>query len=181
MSTLIYSATMSLDGFIAGPGGDMSWLTPHLEGPNPDADALVPRVGAVLVGGTTFRGDDPNRGDAEKEGAFSGGWEGPHVVLTRRPPVRPAAGLTFVSDVGEAITTAREAAGDLDVHVLGAVTARACLDAGALDEIVVFVAPVLLGDGVRLFERPGGTDVRLERLAAGGPPNASYLRYRVLR
>jgi len=42
--------------------------------------------------------------------------------------------------------------------------ARQCLAAGRLDEILVFVAPVLLGDGTRLFEHPGGTNVRLERL-----------------
>ena len=35
MAKLLYSATVSLDGFIAGPEGDMSWLTEYL-GPNPD-------------------------------------------------------------------------------------------------------------------------------------------------
>jgi hypothetical protein len=35
MGEVLYSATMSLDGFIAGPGGDMSWLTEYL-GPNPN-------------------------------------------------------------------------------------------------------------------------------------------------
>ena len=39
MGKVLYSATMSLDGFIAGPGGDMSWLTAYL-GPNPEIDAL---------------------------------------------------------------------------------------------------------------------------------------------
>jgi riboflavin biosynthesis pyrimidine reductase len=58
VATMLYSATMSLDGFIAGPGGDMSWLTAHL-GPHPMVDDLIDRIGARLVGGRTFGGDDP--------------------------------------------------------------------------------------------------------------------------
>jgi riboflavin biosynthesis pyrimidine reductase len=49
MAKVLYSVSMSLDGFIAGPGGDMSWLTGYL-GPNPEIDAFVGRVGAILVG-----------------------------------------------------------------------------------------------------------------------------------
>jgi dihydrofolate reductase len=59
---------------------------------------------------------------------------------------------------------AKAAAGERYVHILGASVARQCFDAGLLDEILVYVAPVLLGDGTRLFERPGGDNVKLERL-----------------
>jgi hypothetical protein len=45
MAKLLYSAAMSLDGFIAGPDGDMSSLTPYL-GPDPALDGLVERIGA---------------------------------------------------------------------------------------------------------------------------------------
>jgi riboflavin biosynthesis pyrimidine reductase len=127
---------MSLDGFIAGPGGDMSWLAEHL-GPNPTVEALIGEIGALLVGNRTFRGDDPHRGTPEEGKAFGGG----------------------------------RSAG----------TARQCLDAGVLDEIFVCVAPVLLGDGVRLFDRPGGTNVKLERLSVTQAPGATNLRLRVLR
>jgi riboflavin biosynthesis pyrimidine reductase len=58
MGKVLYSVTMSLDGFIAGPGGDMSWLTEHL-GPNPMVDEVIGKIGALLVGNRTFRGDDP--------------------------------------------------------------------------------------------------------------------------
>ncbi len=91
MATLIYSATASLDGFIAGPGGDMSWLTPHLGDENPTADRLMARTTALLVGARTFGGDDPNRG-TEQEGAFGGQWSGPVASSpTGRPPRRPGA------------------------------------------------------------------------------------------
>ena len=75
MARLLYSATMSLDGYIAGPGGDMSWLAEHLGGENPTADRLLASVGALLVGNTTFGGDDPNRG-TDREGAFGGAYHG---------------------------------------------------------------------------------------------------------
>lgn len=47
----------------------------------------------------------------------------------------------------------RAAAGKY-VNVLGASVAKQCLDAGLLDEVLVLIAPVLLGDGTRLFEHP---------------------------
>ena len=89
MARLIYSATASLDGFIAGPGGDMSWLTEHIGGENPTADRVLARTGAILVGRVTFGGDDPNAG-TDAEGAFGGQYDGPVVVLTHRPPEDPA-------------------------------------------------------------------------------------------
>jgi dihydrofolate reductase len=163
MAKLLYSVTMSLDGFIAGPGGDMSWLTP-LIAPNPTVESLIPNIGAVLVGRRTFDGDDPHKG-TEKEGkAFGGGWEGPQFVLTHNPP-DPVPGVTFMSDLHDAVRTAKEAAGDRYVNVMGATIARSCLEAGYLDEVLTMIAPVMLGDGVRLFDHPGGADVRLERIS----------------
>ena len=178
MAKLLYSVTMSLDGFIAGPGGDMSWLTPYL-GPDPLVDDLITRVGAILVGGRTFRGDDPHAGTEAEGKVFGGGWEGPQFVLTRNAPPTPVPGLTFVADLGDAIAAARAAAGDRYVNVLGAETARSCLEAGELDEVLTFILPVLLGDGVRLFEHPGGTHVRLERIDMSSAPLATHLWFRV--
>jgi dihydrofolate reductase len=176
---MLYSVTMSLDGFIAGPGGDMSWLTEHL-GPNPTVDALIGEIGALLVGNRTFRGDDPHRGTAREGKPFGGGWTGPQFVLTHHAPDTPVPGVTFVGDLDSGVAAAKAAAGDKYVNILGASTARQCLDAGVLDEIFVCIAPVLLGDGVRLFDRPGGTDVRLERLSLSQAPRATNLWMRVV-
>ncbi|MFI7521856.1 dihydrofolate reductase family protein [Micromonospora globbae] len=173
MTKVLYSATMSLDGFIAGPGGDMSWLTEHVGGPNPLADDLLDRIGALLVGARSFHGDDPNRG-TDKEGAFGGAWKGPQFVLTHRPPADPVPGVTFVDDLERAVTAARAAAGDRYVNVIGANVAARCLAAGLLDEILVFVAPVLLGDGVRLFDHPGGTRVRLDPVTVAAEPVPAF-------
>ncbi|MBN6039533.1 dihydrofolate reductase family protein [Amycolatopsis sp. 195334CR] len=164
MSKLLYSASMSLDGFIAGPGGDMSWLTEHL-GPAPAVDELIPRIGAILAGNRSYGGDDPYRDDPEKAGeAFGGGWSGPQFVLTHHAPAVPVPGVTFVDDLAKAVALAKAAAGGKYVNVLGADVARQCLAADELDEILVFAVPVLLGDGVRLFDHPGGTNVRLDRI-----------------
>ncbi|MEH1167262.1 dihydrofolate reductase family protein [Micromonospora sp. CPCC 205539] len=160
MAKLLYSATASLDGYIAGPGGDMSWLTEHLMGDNPTAERLLDNVGAILVGNRTFGGDDPNRG-TDSEGAFGGQYHGPVFVLTHRPPAEPTAGVTFVGDLETGVAQAKEAAGDRYVNILGANVAKQCIQAGLLDEILMFFAPVLLGDGVRMFDHPGGTNVRL--------------------
>lgn len=172
-SRLLYSATMSLDGFIAGVGGDMSWLTEHLVRSHPDLDALVHDIGALLVGKRTFTGDDPNAG-TDAEGAFSGQWQGPCIVLTHEaPPADLPADVTFAGDLATAVDRARSAAGGRYVNVLGADVARQCLEQGLLDEVLVLIAPVLLGDGVRLFDHPGGRTVILEPLDPdrGGPLN----------
>ncbi len=180
MGKLLYSVTMSLDGFIAGPGGDMSWLTDYL-GPDPAAEALIDEIGSLLVGKRTFGGEDPHRGDAEKEGkAFGGGWEGPQFVLTHTPPTTTYPDITFVTDLDTAVAEASSAAGDKYVNILGADIARQCLAANVLDEVLVFIAPVLLGDGVRLFDHPGGSTVRLERITVSQAPLATMLRFRVL-
>ena len=127
------------------------------------ADRLLANTGALLVGNNTFGGDDPNRG-TDKEGAFGGRYHGPVVVLTHRPPADPPAGITFCGDLASAVAKAKEAAGDKYVNVLGANVAKQCLEARLLDEVLVFIAPVLLGDGVPLFRSPGGTNVRLTPL-----------------
>ncbi len=175
----LYSCTMSLDGFMAGPGGDMQWLGPFL-GPDPVADGLVEQIGALLVGRRTHDGDDPNRG-TEQEGAFSGTYQGPAFVLTHRPPVDRSddPDLIFVTDLASAVAAARAAAGDRYVNILGAEVARGCLEAGLLDEILVLIAPVLLGDGTRLFDWPGGHSVDLVRTHVSEAPGVVNLWYDV--
>jgi dihydrofolate reductase len=179
MAKVLYSATMSLDGFIAGPGGDMQWMLPYLGGANPTADALVDQIGALLVGRRTFGGDDPHRG-TDKEGALEGAWHGPQFVLTHRPPATEPPDTTFVTDLKTALSAARKAAADKYVNILGADVAAQALAAGEVDEILVFIAPVLLGDGVPLFRHPGGTQLRLERRLQAEHPLAAALWYSII-
>src|ERR1700712_664361 len=177
---------MSLHGFIAGAGGDMSWLSAYVGASSPaseagsgiDVEELMAGIGALLIGHRTFTGDDPNKG-TESEGAFGGRWQGPSVVLSHSPaPDGLGDDVTFASDLATAVDLAKRAAGGRYVNVLGANVAEQCLQAGLLDEILVIVAPVLLGDGTRLFQHAGGTNVALERI---GAKDASILWYRISR
>lgn len=63
--------------------------------------------------------------------------------------------------------------------VLGANVARQCLKAGLLDEIIVHIAPVLVGAGVRLFENADGAPIRLGVLSSRGEGETTVLRYAV--
>ena len=176
MARFVSSVTMSLDGFIAGPDGDMAWMVPYL-GPNPAIDAFIAEVGAVLVGGGTLRGRDPYEGTEGEGEVFGGGWEGPQVAVTSQV----LDGVTCTPDLDEGIRLAGDAAGDRVVNVLGATLTRGLLERGVLDEVLTSIAPVLLGDGTRLFDHPGGAHVRLEPISVDHVPLATTLRYRVVR
>jgi dihydrofolate reductase len=88
-------------------------------------------------------------------------------------------GVTFVGDIETAIAQSRAAAGDKYVNILGASVAAQCLDAGVLDEVLVSVTPVLLGDGTRLFEHPGGKSVRLKQISVSHTPQVTNMWYRI--
>lgn len=176
MTRLLYAASMSLDGFIAGPDGDMSWLTEHVADDDSSGD-LMALVGSLLVGRRTYGGEDPNAG-TDAEGAFGGQWRGTSVVLTHDPPPTPVPDTVFATDLDAAVQLAREAAGDAYVSILGADVARQCLEAGVLDEVAVFVAPCLLGDGTRLFAHPGGRLVRLDPVLPTPVRDALWFRVR---
>jgi dihydrofolate reductase len=178
---LLYSATMSADGFIAGAGGDLSWLARFLGSGDMAAAALPRMTGSLLVGRRTYGVYDSESGASEGEGEpFGGGWEGEQFVVTHDPPAAAPLGIHFHDDLGEAIAAAKVAAGERYVNVLGAEVARSCLELGLLDEVLVVVAPILLGDGVRLFDHPGGTEVMLERTAVEVEPTATWIWFKVL-
>ena len=109
----------------------------------------------------------------------------PCFVLTHEPPapetVRAPAVFAFVADgIHSAVEQAKAVAGEKAVAVHGASAAQQCLAAGLLDEIQIHLAPALLGSGTRLFEHLGG-QFRLERTDVIETPNATHLRFRVIR
>ncbi|WP_219415497.1 dihydrofolate reductase family protein [Pseudonocardia nigra] len=100
-------------------------------------------------------------------------------VLTHRPQEQPGEGITFLSgSVEDAVATTRAAADGRDVGIFGANLAAQCLAAGLLDEVVVHIAPVLLGDGVPLH---AGRRVALERVEQSSSGQLTDLRFRVVR
>jgi dihydrofolate reductase len=91
--------------------------------------------------------------------------------------------ITFVtSEIRDAVAAALEAAAGKDVVVFGPTLARECLDAGVLDEILVHIVPVLLGEGIRFFDCPGTTQpVRLRRTAVAESGQLTDMRLAVVR
>lgn len=152
----------SLDGFIAGPGDDLSWLpgadAASKSQDSPDAgvtadsdpgalgfDAFLADVGALLMGRRTY---DIVMG-------FGGAWpygERPVLVATHRPleAMHPSA-RRVSGDIAQMVAAAREAAGGRDVYLDGGNLIRQALDAGLVDHLIVTMVPVLLGEGHPLF------------------------------
>jgi dihydrofolate reductase len=149
-------------------------------------------TGATVMGRRMFSGgegpweEDPN---ADAWWGDDPPFHHPVFVLTHhaREPVTKEGGttFTFVTDgIEAALEQARAAAGDKDVAVGGgANVAQQYMRAGLLDELQIHVAPVLLGDGVRLFET-GLTDppAELENTRViESPTGVAHLRYRVVK
>lgn len=195
MSASVLFMWMSLDGFIAGPndqlgnpGGDGGGVDRlHQAFVSPDGEFFRPSgparqamdegnaTGAVLVGRRT----------AELVDHWGGDHHGvPIFVPSHRPPGPTVANypkVTYVTDgIESAMTMAKAAAGDRDVLVHGAYTAQRALAAGVLDELKIYLIPVLLGRGRRLFdELPSGIELDVVRVI--DTPEATHLHYRVHR
>ena len=93
--------------------------------------------------------------------------------------MKGVAGQFLDMGVEQAVAVAQKAAEGANVAVLGANVARQCLEAGLVDEIIVHVAPVLVGGGVRLYESADGTAVRLEAISSRVEGETTVLRYAV--
>lgn len=162
----------SLDGFIAGPGDDLSWL-PAGDGEDYGFDRFLSGIGAIIMGRNTY---------AVVEG-FAGGWpygEIPVLVATTRPlaspaypTVRPVRGTA-----PELLQQARDVTVD-GVYVDGGDVIRQFLDAGLIEELTVTVVPVVLGSGAPLFA--GATRRRSLELVGSKafPSGLVQLRYTV--
>ena len=199
MSATVLYMSMSLDGFITGPnvrpdnglgdGGHRlhDWA---LSGADADHEEIarpagvngkvfdeMMSTGAVVAGRRTF---EP-----------AGGWGGDHhdgvpifivargestIDITQWPLV------TYVPDVTTAVSEAKRAAGERNVLVHGSATARLALAAGVLDELELHVVPVLLGQGLRLFDERDPGHIELERTRIlEGEAGVTHMHYRVRR
>jgi dihydrofolate reductase len=180
---VVVNRSMSLDGFIAGPGDAMDWIFDFMA---PDAawlTEIAAATGAMLVGRRTDEvGDrmDANmeRGTASSDQGYP--FSGPMFVLTHRRPDPPAPDVTYLTgDIGEAVATALDAAGGKNLEILGADVAAQCLRRGLVDEILVYVLPVLLGDGIRFYSSPGLARIDLEPVSVTQSGTVTILRFRV--
>jgi dihydrofolate reductase len=167
---VLWHFTMSLDGFVAGPNHEMDWMS------GTNRPGLVAEytgtTGAVLGGRDWY--------DAMPAPPYGGDWEGPVFVLTHHPEdATPADGFTFLDcDPAEAVRIGLAAAGGKNLEVFSPTIGRRLLELGLIDEIDLHIAPVLLGDGKRLFDNPGGAPVQLDRIDGDDPARQVNVRYR---
>jgi dihydrofolate reductase len=170
---VLWHFCMSLDGFVAGPEHSMDWMTGFTNRPGLEDD-YIETTGAVLTGRAGF---DSAIGDSRPYGEQ---WDGSIFLLTHHPEdARPAEGITFLScDVAEAVRIGLEAAAGKNLEVFSANIGRQLLELGLIDEIDLHIAPVLLGDGIRLFDNPGGAPVYLDLVNADDPKAEVNVRYR---
>jgi dihydrofolate reductase len=198
MTKVTCDMAMSVDGFVAGPNQRLDapfgdgvderlhrWM---FEQPDEHAAeiAAITAAGAYIMGRNMF---SPGRGAWDLE--WKGWWgdeppyHGPVFVLThhRREALPMEGGTTFhfVTDgIESALARARDAAGGADVAIAGgAATVNQYLAAGAIDELRLHVAPVVLGQGERLFEGVGNFD--LEAGDVRGTDLVTHLTYRSVR
>jgi dihydrofolate reductase len=177
---VIWDVNVSLDGFIAkpddSPGRLFDW---YFKGDKESAyqsdkypfklseddvkifDGSTKSIGAVVAGRRTY--------DSTK------GWRAsyynpvPMFIVTHNVPQVVPEGktkFTFVTDgIESAIKQAKTAADGKAVNLLGANVAKQVMEAWLLDEFHVHIAPFFLGDGIRLYDRPGSQQVQFERIS----------------
>ncbi|ROS39432.1 dihydrofolate reductase family protein [Amycolatopsis thermoflava] len=197
MSKVFSSLGVSADGFLAGPrqtrkdplgeGGEQlhRWMFETPDENRPEIDAIVD-AGAFIMGRNMF---GPVRGEWDED--WRGWWgdeppyHGPVFVLTHFPhePIEMEGGTTFhfVTDgIESALKQARSAAGDRNVSVAGgASTVNQYLAAGLIDELRLHIAPLVLGEGERLFA--GLSDLDLEPVSSRTTSLVTHVTYRVRR
>lgn len=131
---------VSLDGFLAGPGDDLSWLPTDVDLGAYGFAPFLEEVGALLMGRRTY----------DVVAAMGGAWpygDRPVLVATHRP-MAPAA------------------AGDRAVYLDGGALIRAALDAGLPLDMTLTVIPLRLGSGVPLFGTGSKRALRLRHATA---------------
>jgi dihydrofolate reductase len=184
MRKLIYSMTVSLDGFIAGPGGEIDWSAPDEE-LHRFHNEQVSELGAHLCGRRLYETmvywetADPSWGEVELE--FAGIWRAlPKIVFSTTLEKVEGNARLATDGVAEEIAALREQPGK-DLAVGGAELAASCMKLGLIDEYLLFTSPVVLGAGRPFFtaldERIGLELVETRTFSS----RVVYARYAVLR
>jgi dihydrofolate reductase len=184
MAATVLYVTISVDGYATAPDDDLSrlhrWLGDAEPGRDPVAFELLERfrgAGAIIFGRRTWNAGQEPWGDDD---VFSS----PVFVMThehRPPEQRNGTVFTFVSgEPADALARAREAAGDADVVIMGSPrVAQQFLRDGLVDELLLHIVPVLLGDGIPLFDGlPQPAELELHQVRQARDVTA--LAYRVL-
>jgi dihydrofolate reductase len=155
---LIYSMGVSLDGFIAGPGGEIDWSAPDPE-LHRFHNEQIRELGAHLCGRRLYQemvywetaDRDPSLPEAERE--FAGIWQRlPKLVFSTTLDAVQGNARLASGDVATVVSELKEQPGG-DLAVGGAGLAASLVELGLVDELRPFVSPVVLGGGTRFLPR----------------------------
>jgi dihydrofolate reductase len=183
MAKIIAGTTMSLDGFINDRNGSVASLYPDLAalGETEMLQESIKNTGAVIMGRHSYDMAD---------GDFTGyEYQVPIFVLTHHIPEQMTKGqnenlkIKFITNgIESAVEKAKQAAGDKDVQIVGgADTIQQLLKARLVDEIQIGIMPVLLGKGLRFFERLENEEIELEKMGVVESPGRTDLHFRVIK
>jgi dihydrofolate reductase len=203
MGKVVFNMTVSLDGFVAGPndspenglgdGGDalFNWyFSGDTEIPISDGNMMLkvaPQSAELLKDAMkTYGAGVWGRRTFDIAQAWGGHPPGsPAFIVTHTVPqqwVYEGSPFTFVTDgIESAIRQAKQAAGDKHVVICTASILQQCLNLGLMDEIHLDVAPLLLGQGVRLFDHLNIKPIELERIRAIEAPGITHLGFSVVK
>lgn len=185
-------AVVSVDGFIADPNDDVGPLFDwYFNGETEIVDGgpfkvtresagyvrpMWARIGTTVMGRHLFD--------------LTNGWEGQppagdHIVVVSHRPKpegwHPEAAVPFFADLGEAIATAKELAGDRDVALTAGDVGGQALALGLVDEVAMDVVPVVFGAGKRYFGPVDAQHLLDDPDVVVKGRRVVHLRYRVRR
>jgi dihydrofolate reductase len=177
MGKTVWHLTMSLDGFMADDHDSLSWM-PRDAGGIPMGMAFIPTIGAIIAGRRTF-----DYGISKPDGKpYGGAFTGPIVVVShRKPPTKIEPSISFAPDLVAGISEAHSLAGDQNVAILGPGIGQQLLRKNRVDEILVHIAPVLIGSGVPAFALGESWPQALDVLERSGSDDMTTLRLRPRR
>jgi dihydrofolate reductase len=144
---IVHIAT-SADGYIARPDGDLEWLTSRPAPPGfYGMNAFMKTIDASVLGRKTYE-------ESLRLGATFGSGSTAYVFSRQAPPADAPLGVEFVNgDVGSFVRLLRAKPGK-DIWLMGGgEIIAAFLDAQAIDEFVISVVPLFIGDGIPLIAR----------------------------
>ena len=183
MTKTVYYTASTLNGFLADESHSLEWLFAVDDSGGPDIAAFMETAGVFVEGSATYewvlRAENLLAEPAKWQQFY--GSKPTYVLTSRSLPVPDGADVRFVSgSVADVLEEIKAAAGDLDVWVVGGGdVAGQFLDCGALDELVITLAPATLTGGAPLLPRNLGTD-RLKLSGIEQHGEFAVLNYAVL-
>jgi dihydrofolate reductase len=184
LPNLLLDMAMSLDGFIAGPNDEDFGLHNYFFSPSGATQDVIEE--GFKTTGTIIMGKRSYEVGAAQDGFADNPYQVPTFIITHQVPEKPARGaegFIFVMDgIESALQQARAVTGDRNIVIGGGSNlAQQYLKAGLVDEIQIHLVPILLGEGIRLFDFTGGAPIQLERTRVIQGSGVTHLRFQVVK